>query len=296
MTDRPNRNANRVFFRAPATIRGAQGRYEARIEDISWTGVRLRILRADLEIRSDAGIGAAASCVQYRLGMSFSASLDSDAKGAALVKRLSVVRLALPDADPLYVDLGCLFEDRLGEREAEMLGLAMSQQLPGDSRVRRVGQWDTNQVTSRVNPEVLSRPEPEVGEIEVTHPDASFEPRRSLRAVISCGARGGAQPIVCSTDSFTMNGIVVRARAEMPPFHSRFDRRGVAQAAVTFAEAYGDRVELEIVEGTRRVWQGPTQVCAVEVDPAQSRDVKLTLAFGRPLQKSELKRMKLGAA
>ncbi len=291
MNDRPNRSSNRVFFRAPALIRGAQGRYEARVEDISWGGTRLRVRRTDLEVRADAGIGAAASCVQYRLGMSFSVSLDSEAAG--LVKRVSVVRLALPDADPEYVDLGCLFEDRLSEREAEMLGLAMPAQLPGDSVVRRAGQWNTTTRQSRIDPDILKRSEPEVESVEVT--SATFEPRKSLRAVIS-HTQGGAQPIVCNADSFTVNGIVVRARAEMPPFHSRFDRRGVAQAAVIFAEAYGDRVQLEVVEGTRRVWQGPTQVCAVEVEPGHSRDVKLTLAFGRPLQKSELKRMRTNAA
>ena len=72
----------------------------------------------------------------------------------------------------------------------------------------------------------------------------------------------------------------------------RPQRRGnAATAAQEITKRYGERIGLELVEAHRRVWQGPTHVCSVEVDARHARDVLLRLAFGRPLQAAELRHL-----
>ena len=70
----------------------------------------------------------------------------------------------------------------------------------------------------------------------------------------------------------------------------------MADAAVKFTEVYGDRLRLELVHGTRRVWEGPAHVFAIEVDPDHSRDILLCLGFGRPLIPAELNRIRRAGA
>ncbi len=64
-----------------------------------------------------------------------------------------------------------------------------------------------------------------------------------------------------------------------------------ATLSYEITKRYGERIGLELVEAHRRVWQGPTHVCSVEVDARHARDVLLRLAFGRPLQAAELRHL-----
>lgn len=296
MTERRNRASNRVFFHAPARIRGHGGTFEARIEDISWSGVRLRLERSTLDLKEDAGIGAAAGAAECLLGDAFPVSLDTGPDGAHLVKRVRVIRLAMPDKDPDHLDVGCLFEERLAEREAEELGLAMPVELrhAGNS-VRRAADWK-HEHTSRLDPDAIVQDVEGVDGWEDEGGETQYVPRVPLRAVITNVRAHGTEPIVCSAESFTVNTLLVRARVEMMPFNHRWDRQSVAQAAVSFSEQYGDRIGLEVVSGTRRVWQGPMHVFGVEVDPEQPRDILLHMGFGRPLLKAEIKQLRHGGA
>ena len=67
VSDRRNRTANRVFFQAAARIQGVGGGFDARIEDISWSGVRMRLPRETLGLKDTSGIGAAAATVEHLL-------------------------------------------------------------------------------------------------------------------------------------------------------------------------------------------------------------------------------------
>lgn len=292
VSDRRNRASNRVFFHAPARLVGEGGAFDARVEDISWTGVRLRLARQALGLPADAGIGSTAASVEFLLGSGFRVELDSGAGGIRLPKLVDVVRLSLPDDEEQVLDLGCLFREPLSQIEAEGLGLAMPKDARRSSDVRREADWKKEHV-SRLDPSVR---EHDVQGAVGWGQDALqtvYVPLTPLRAVVSSSSEG-AEPVVCNAESFTLNTALVRARGEMLPFNRRWNRGSVAQAAARFSEYYGDRVGLEIVNGSRRVWQGRTQVCGVEVDPGQPRDLLLHLAFGRPLLKTEIRRLRHG--
>jgi hypothetical protein len=286
-----NRKANRVFFQAPARLCAAYGIFDATIEDISWSGIRLRMNRSDLNLKPGAGIGAAAACVQHLLGSDFAASLDSTQATGGVLKRLQLVRLSLPDREDHAVDLGCIFEDRLTDREAHVLGLALPPSVPRGGQVRREIQFQDRD-TRRMDLHAEKGPANTESLFDPEHRDQVFVPRKPFRAVLARPGGGGLEPLVCATESFTPNTVLVRARGEMISFGRPPGRRDAAGAAMQFTERYGERIDLELVDGTSRAWQGRTHVCSVELDPNRPRDILLRLAFGRPLQEAELKRLR----
>lgn len=289
--DSTKREANRVFFRAPARICAANGVFGARIEDISWTGIRLRVRCADLDLQPGAGIGAAAACVQHHLGSDFSANLDAPPQGGGVLKRLRLVRLTLPDGQEDTLDLGCIFEERLSDAEAQFLGLSLPTDKPRDGRVRRKAQWQPRD-PARVDLHEQSGPANTEALFDPAHRHGNFQPRKPFRAVLTRADRGGVEPLVCGTESFTRNTVLVRARSEMISLGGPRGRRDAAGVALQFTERYGEHIEMELVDGTQRTWRGRTHVCSVELDPDRPRDILLRLAFGRPLQEAELVRLR----
>ncbi len=291
MSQEPARRARRVPFTAPVQVRGACGIFKAGAEDISLTGVRIRIDRSVLKMDEAADLATAAATVQTRLGSRFVVELGLRQGAGRMAKKVGLVRLVMAEDDGARLDLGCVFEEPLTSREAQNLNLVLEDVPEEATEVRRDSSW-ADEGRAELDPGLTEEKVESLFGVpsDVRTKPSERRPAQALRVVVSSTAKDGVTPLVCGAESLTLNTILLRVRVEhaAPWLEGQVDLAEVAQAV---AGDYGAWPELEIVAGTRRLWQGTAHVSGIEVGNGPGEDIFLRLAFGRRLQQTEFDRL-----
>jgi len=288
----PSRRSGRVRVTTPVRIRGICGEFEATAEDISLTGVRVRVARAALHLAADADLATSAATVQTRIGSRCVLELGLRQMGRALAKKVDLMRLALPDEDPASLDLGCMFESVLTVDESRALRLELPTEAAPEE-VRRTSSW-ADETRPPLDPALTEEKVESLFDVETAAQLSARErtPVRPLRVILTpADGRAGA-PLVCNAESFTESTVLVRVHGESGQVQAWLSgRRDLSEVASAVESDYGSWPEIEIAEGSRRLWRGGARVCGVEVGVATGRDVFLRFALGRRLLPHELERL-----
>lgn len=285
-----NRESQRVQLTCAANLRGVCGQFEATVQDISMTGVRVRVSRETLKLDRDARFGPAAACVQNRIGSRFFVDLVPEHGGAPVCRAVVLVRLVRADGGDECLDLGCLFEVPLGPVELKALKVDLPESV--EHVVRERACWDEGE-RPRIDPSVLN------GTVEFLFdlPEeggglgAPAEGEASLRVVLHSAIHAGAEPLVGVAEDMCVTSVQLRIPGAAV---SGWMSGGCDAAAATqaLAEQLGEWPELEVVGGAQRLWRGAGRIYDVEVGEAPSHDLRMRLTLSRRLQPAELERLR----
>lgn len=293
MSQEPARRYSRIPFHGRARVRGSDGGFDARIEDISVSGVRLRVDGAALKLDLAAGLGPAAACIRSRIGARFVIELGAELGGARISKSVDLRRLALPDAKPPMLDLGCSFEHPLNDSEIAALNLGKPGPAAEPPPVRHQTGWTASGGESET-PERSAEDQAVLDALSFgdEETDQAVLPRRPLKALVTADA-GGAQPLLGEPQWVTQRAILVRLdRRRMEAACG--SARDVPSVILNLGRLYGNWPHLEVVDGFQRLWRGAAYVCGVEVDDGGEENdegVMVRFAFGRQLQASDVERI-----
>jgi|GEM_PF-6657416 len=123
------RRAGRVACRLPVRLVCGGHISYATTEDLSLTGVRLRVQLSGLDLPSGTELGALTRRIHQRLGEAFVAEFAWDTLGSLVRRVLRVVRVAVVIGDPSSIDLGCELRVPLELQETQALGLTVPSAL-----------------------------------------------------------------------------------------------------------------------------------------------------------------------
>ncbi len=261
----------------------------AQVCDLSRTGLRLRSETGDLGVETAAGAEEVGALVRKRLRSHFVVSLNHDRLGSLLQRRVELIRVELPEADPQGVELCCQFSEPLEQAEAELL----ESHLPP---VRRTVVPEPAAMSPSTPPSagVLNGPvlsTPVTGPIAVQRPQGApptdgGRPRQRYRALVSATRKDTLQTFRCHTDLVT--GVGIRIAIPRGGYGD-----ATAAAARKFVKRYGKQLDLRVSDETLDIWSGRVRVSGVEL-PANRPDMMLvTLAFDRSLALNELRSLGL---
>lgn len=291
MSQDRSRRAPRIAFSTKALLKGSCGAFDASVEDISLTGIRLRIAREVLRLQEEADLAEAAACVQTRIGSRFVTELQASKPGLCIRKKVDLVRLVLPGQRPHGLDLGCMFGTPLSPSELQALDVTLPAPPAAAGDVRQTMDW-ADAERPPLDPGVTAEKVEHLFGVEAdrrpAHPRLS--PQGALGAVLTAAAGSGTAPLVCGAESFTESTVVVRIDGTRV---TRWRAAGadVCRVLARVVEEYGEWPHLELISGSRRVWRGAAHVYGVEISEAPSHDVLLCLAFHRRLGREELARV-----
>lgn len=289
----PARSTHRIAFAGRLLVRGTCGQFAALGEDISRSGLRLA-LRADvLRLDPEADLAAAAACVQTRVGSRFALDLGLTAAGRGRVRKtVQLVRLVIEETEEGILGLGCQFDEPLTHAEAKDLGLEFP--ADGDAAedgIRSQELW-TEGGRAALDPKLAEEKVESLLGVPAAMRSGSGDltPGRPLRALVRTAEGGGAAPLVGLANGFTE--VTVRMRISEQEVRRIGAEPGDFPAlARGMRAAYGEWPDMEILDGTRRVWRGVAHPCGFEFDVSGDRGAVLRLAFARRLQPMELKKL-----
>jgi len=278
-------------FTAPLRVRGTCGHFGAQARDISLAGVRIRVPRAELRLAEAADLATAAATVQTRIGSRFAVELGLLQRSNRLTKSVTLVRLILPSEAPLSLDLGCSFENPLTRAETAALNLSLPEAAVSLQRVRQGHTW-AEEGRAPLDPAIAEEKVRTLFDVrgKLRRTPCERRPVRHLRVILSEREGRGVAPLVCAAAALTSSTILVRVAPEhaVSWLEGHEDIADVLRAASLELGAWPD---LEVVDGGRRLWQGPARVCGFEVGDGLSGEVYLRLAFSRRLRQVELERL-----
>ena len=293
MSQDPARRYRRVPYAARLMVRGACGFFAATGLDISRSGILLAMAPEALRMDPEADLAAAAACIQTRVGSRFQLDLGLTAAGRGRVrKHAELVRLVLDGGEDGALELGCRFLEDLTSSECRELSVEFPDaQGEDEDEVRREDSW-TEGGRPALDPKLAEEKVENLLGVPVASPRGRNErrPDRELRALVRSETTGTEAPLVGRAAAFTEATVRVRiTEDEVRRFGAEpGDFTGLARA---MAEAYGEWPALEILDGTRRVWNGTAHPCGLEVAGSGDRGAILKLALGRRLQPAELERL-----
>ncbi len=291
MTHEPARRALRMPFTAPVRVRGTCGHFGAHARDISLAGVRIRIARSELRLAEAADLATAAATVQTRVGSRFVVELGLLQRSSRLTKAVTLVRLVVPPDAAGHFDLGCAFDRPLSSTDLRTLNLTLPDRAAHLQAVRRDHTW-AEEGRVPIDPALAAEKVHALFGVtdSLRAPACERHPQRSLRVIVSEREGRGTAPLVCAAETLTSSTILMRVAAEHAStwLEHHEDIAEVIRAARRDLGAWPD---LEIVDGGRRLWQGPAHVCGFELGAGPEGDVFLRLAFGQRLRQVELERL-----
>lgn len=258
------------------------------IQDISLTGLRLRIQRTTLRLDPEAQLGPAAACVQKRLGSRFIIEIPADGERVETRRPVGLVRLVLADGQDDPLDLGCVFDRPMSAADLEALQIKMPQGET-EGQVRQRESWD-EQARAPLDPGVL---EGTVDRLFVPFEEEARtddDAKKDVIAVLHSAKHAGREPLLCVAEDLSASAVHLVVAGESASAWMPSDRDAAA-AAVALEAEFGDWPDLEVVEGARRLWRGPARVSGVEVGPGPNHDLRIRLAFSRRLHPAELRRL-----
>ncbi len=248
MSQSESRHALRIACRLPVQLRAKKQTLVGTMLDVSRSGCRIRV-HVDLSTSRRIGYLARAHDV---LGRNITGALRHDVLGNLVSKRMTIVR-ALPLEDLSEIDIACRFETPLTDEEATMSGLG----LPA------LGVTEESAYRKLVGPRrrSASRVRTEDGHL--------FE------ATLTSQTNHRVDPLVATTDG--MQGRRARLLADLVGPLAGSDAETLLEA---LARAYGPRPQLEILDGSRVVWNGAVLIegvfvgseASVRIDVSQSNE------------------------
>ncbi|MDJ0521566.1 MAG: hypothetical protein QNJ90_05765 [Planctomycetota bacterium] len=287
----PNRRANRIEISRRALIRGVCGDFYATAEDLSLTGVRVRVPRSELRIAEGADLATAAAIVQTRIGSRCVIELGLRQMSRGVARKVEIVRLVLPTGCPDSLDLGCQFEEALTDEECRALRVELPDEET-EATVRSSLSWE-DESRPPLDPALTVDKVDALFDVETTHKPGPSEriPRRTLRVVLTAAVEGrAAAPLTCTAESLSVSTILLRIAAD----HAETwlaGRRDLSEVAQVVELDYGSWPDLEITDGARRLWRGGARVFGLEMGDAGDQDIFLRLVFSRRLREQELERI-----
>ena len=320
----------RVACNCPIELTGLARAINARLVDVSRSGVRVLVPETDLGLRRLSPAGMIGGQVLRVLGAEFGARLHAERLGSLLTKRLRPIRIGRRERDSGEVEIGCMLPQILSDAEAAMLGLVPSDLSSGDTdgrdppaaRAPRVESGPVAPVVDVAVPTPADEPavrrstagadvEAPVGarsperEVDVwaAHP-VSPTPTAGRRAPINwskrvdwrayvqpIGARS-VRPFVARAESVSAEGVRLRvADRSLLNVGGGVD---VASTMTALHDVYGSEVGLRLVDGTTHRWTGPARIDMVEVGQAEPHPVTIWMTYARTLRTAEVRALDLG--
>lgn len=273
-----------------AVIRGVCGDFMASAEDLSLTGVRIRVARSELRILDSADLATAAATVQTRVGSRCRLELGPRQMSRPLCKNVEIIRLVLPSGQPDSLELGCRFEEPLTEAECRALRVELAHDNP-DGVVRSALSW-ADQQRPELDPTLTEDKVEGLFDVSTArnHAPSERSPERALRVVLTPMPGSVGAPLACTVEALSISTILLRVGAEQARAWLT-GKRDLAEVADVVERDYGEWPELEIAEGPRRLWRGGVHVYGLDVGDACDQDIFLRLVFGRRLREQELEQL-----
>jgi hypothetical protein len=271
--DTERRRAARVSCRIPVRLMRGGHVTHGVTEDLSRTGVRVRVPLEDLHLEPDADFAGVARRLDQRLGEACVGEFHWQVLGSLVRKVLRVVRVARVTDDPTLVDLGCELRVPLDVLESEALGVDLPPLTTG---------WPPNGSAGlpATEPATLA---------EVAAAEASAAAANRRRAVLMPARARGRAPLRGQAPEVTERGVVM-ALHESVRLALHVDRQDATALLLAFDERYGSEHEVLLLEGDEPIWSGSARVTGLEHQRASHRMV-LTLSLTDPLRPEELTRL-----
>ena len=291
MTNRNRRRADRVEVGFPAQIYTHRGFLDAKLCDLSRTGLRMRVSIADLRMSPDSRPEEAVAKLAETLAPQFALDLDYKRFGPLLQRGVALTRIRLVGDASESVEVCCEFDEELGEDTLAIL----EQDLPP----MREAAEDWEPETTGEGPyegTVTMRPKGALEEAPVQLPTAAapkkpaVPPMRHRYRALVTGTSPDAPPaFFCHTDLVTAVG--VRVRIPRPK-----DAVDIRNAMSKLIKAHGTSVDVRILDESIDVWKGQARVTGVELPPDRLDVMLVTLAYERPLSMQVMRRLGLVSA
>lgn len=267
------RRAARVSCHIPVRlVRGGHVTHGT-TEDLSRTGVRVRVPLQDLSLEPDAELSGVARRLDQRLGEACVGEFHWQVLGSLIRKVLRVVRVVRVMEDRALVDLGCELRVPLDVLESEALGV----DLPPLAAEWSAAAWNS-----------VPPAEP------TSHADGSGNggdtgPGQRRRAVLMPPRALGRTPLRGLAPEVTEHGIVMTLD-ESVRLSLQVDRQDATALLVAFDDRYGSEHEVLLLEGDDPIWSGPARVTGLEHRRAAHK-MMLTLSLREPLRAEERARL-----
>ncbi len=281
MNDHERRIAGRLAFELPATVRTATSTHAQGVtRDVSRTGARVRVPCRALGITPTLNLATTAQAVRDRFGDALVLTLRHPVLERTVERATRIARIALPLDAPDSVELGLGFDEDLHDADAAQLGLTLPAATAAGTDAADADAAGT-EPAAEVAPDLAPMPS-----------GFGMAAKRGYRAFLTSTAPEAPPSLPCHGDNLSREAVRVRMPRE------GFAGVSTAESTVRFAQAYGTRLTLKLVDVHKHLWTGPVRLCAVEMPRERPDDMLLTLAFERRLRPAELRRLGLdrGAA
>ncbi len=249
------RDALRVPCEFPIRVYGQMREVVGRMVNLSRTGIRIRVPLSRLMITETLDYVSLAHAVEQMLGFSFMADLHHEMLGQLIRKRLSTIRVGTVDVDADELEIGCSFEEPLGEDEIVMLGIG----LPP------VGVVSPSEFRNLPQPKRVGAPEAE----------QPAQPRPlDYDGILHATAGEPVEPIVGRTEGVVGDEVLLAISVSRLPGPPDADPAARLEAV---RSAYGSSPRLEILEGVHMVWAGPVRIRELELPADDQTESALLL-------------------
>jgi hypothetical protein len=262
------RRAGRVACRLPVRLVRSGHITLAATEDLSRTGVRIRLGLEQLGLGPTSDLGSVARRISTLLGDAFVAEFQYELYGNLVRRVLRVARLAQIDPDGGAVDLGCELRVPLEEEETKVLGV------------------DLPPILGRVD-----EPEEESASAVGHGEEGNGADHRMLMAYLSPPPERQRPPLRGRAEDLTPQGLRLKL-PEVDRMGSGPETADATSLLVAFDDVYGSELSLLLVEGADPIWSGPTRLTGVE-SRRGSTPPRIHLGFRDPLAPAELVRLGL---
>jgi hypothetical protein len=267
------RGALRVPCRVPVAVLGPKGRLEALVEDMSRTGLRMRIPRSVLTLPALPTLGQVAITLSRAFPEEAWCTFDPARLGDRVRRRTRVVRIVRPLGMNEDLQVGCTLRTPLGEEEGHLLGLTLPAE--GDA------------------PEAPSAPAGRGG----TAAADGGESRPAERGTAVVISRNGTrkEPFEARLESVAEDGVVLRVSTVsdvgLPPVGG-----DVTASIAAFTDAYGSEMLVRLRSDGREFWEGPVRLENAEVVEERPSELRLGFAFTEALWPWEREALSLGGS
>jgi len=279
------RQTQRVYFGGSVRIASRRGPVSAQIQDLSRSGIRVRVSAEALGFPPSPHLAPSAKNMNAALGVRFEVAFHVEVLGRLVHRRTTLTRLAIPSDCPEALDLGCRFETELTVDEISILGA----HLP-PKRSRKHDEPAHVEVVEELPP--AEEPSSDVTIAPDNDGWVSLE-SSPVRAYVNGRDAAGTHALVCEAKSVSPDALQIWCRSDVN--RAALGEHDIVRAAVRFSDTYGDDVELRVTRGSESVWGGSARVRGVEFDPEQPQAMLLTVGFERPLRPEDRTRFGLSA-
>lgn len=270
MSESERRRAQRLPVALPAAVETPSGPVDGDSQDVSRVGMRVRVTCRGLGFAPTLNLASTAAAVRGVFASTVDCALHHRVLPKSVRRVGGIARIALPLDAPDSVELGVHFDTPLTESDATILGIALPPLRAG-------------QPTPAVVPEPVEAESPPaaplVGALSC-----------SYRAFLASSSPEAPPSLPCHGDQLSREALRVRMSRDA------FSSDDAAAATMQFADRYGTRLTMKLMDVHKHLWTGPVRLCGVDLPPDRPGEMLLTLAFERRLRPAELRRLGLDRA